>query len=94
MPISIKKVKKVVLAHYFREDEINISHVQDPYGDYSNPVVRIDRMENGKRTGIIEIPYENLDEVISALHKAEDLNESIPRNEIHAEMNAEVGGGA
>ncbi len=88
------KVKSVVLAQYFREDKINITHVEKPYGDYSNPVVRIDRCENGKVTGLIEIPYENLDDVIAALHKAEDVNDSIPHNDVHAELNSDVGGGA
>ncbi len=88
------KVKKVVLAQYFRKDEINITHVERPYGDYSDPVVRIDRIENGKKTGLIEIPYENLEEVISALHKAEKVCDSIPHNKPHAELISEVGGGA
>ena len=88
------KVKQIVLAQYFRKDEINITHVEKPYGDYSDPVVRIDRIENGKKTGIIEIPYENLEEVIDALHKAEDVYDSIPHNDIHGDLKSEVGGGA
>lgn len=71
MPESRKKVKTIVLSHYYREDTINITHVEKPYGDFSSPVVRIDRVENGKTTGLIEIPYENLDEVIASLRKAE-----------------------
>lgn len=94
MPHSKKNVKTIALAQYFREDTINIIHVEEPYGSYSSPVVRIDRVENGKTTGLIEIPYENLDEVIAALRKAEKVCDSIPHNEIHGEMNGEVGGGA
>lgn len=88
------KVKTVVLAQYFREDSINISHIEKPYGEYSDPVVRIDRLENGKVTGLIEIPYENLEEVINALHKAEDVNDSIPHNDVHGDLKSDVGGGA
>ncbi len=88
------KVKKVVLANYSRKDEINIAHIEKPYGEFSNPVVRIDRIESGEKTGIIEIPYENLDEVIEALYKAELISESIPRNDIHGELKSGVGGGA
>lgn len=88
------KVKTVVLAQYFRDDSINISHVEKPYGEYSDPVVRIDRLENGKTTGLVEIPYKNLEDVIKALHKAEGINDSIPHNDVHAELIAEVGGGA
>jgi len=88
------KVKQIVLAQYFRKDEINITHMEKPYGDYSDPVVRIDRIENGKKTGLIEIPYENLEEVIKALHKAEKVCDSIPHDELHGELKADVGGGA
>jgi len=88
------KVKTVTLAQYFREDSIHITHVERPYGEYSDPVVRIDRLENGKVTGLIEIPYENLEEVISALHKAENLNDSIPHNDIHGDLKSDIGGGA
>lgn len=88
------KVKDVVLSQYFREDQITITHVEKPYGEFSSPVARIHRVENGKRTGLIEIPYENLEEVIEALHKAEEVYDSIPHNEPHAELKSEIGGGA
>ena len=88
------KVKTVVLSQYFREDNINITHIDKPYGEFSSPVVRIDRLENGKVTGLIEIPYQNLEEVIEAIRKAEDIKDTIPHSEIHAELNSDVGGGA
>lgn len=88
------KVKTVVLAQHFREDKINITHIEKPYGDFSNPVVRIDRVENGKLTGLVEIPYENLDLLIDALRKAEAVCDSIPHDELHGELKGEVGGGA
>lgn len=88
------KVKSVVLAQYFRQDKINITHVEKPYGEFSDPVVRIDRHENGKVTGLIEIPYENLEDIIKALHKAEDVYDSIPHNDVNGDLKSEVGGGA
>lgn len=88
------KVKDIVLAQYFREDQITITHVEKPYGEFSSPVARIHRVENGKRTGLIEIPYENLEEIIDALRKAEEVYDSIPHNEPGAELKAEIGGGA
>jgi len=88
------KVKTIVLAQYFRKDSIHITHIEKPYGEYSDPVVRIDRIENGEKTGLIEIPYENLEEVIAALHKAEDVYASIPHNDVHGDLKSEVGGGA
>jgi len=91
---EVIKVKTVTLAQHFREDKVNISHIEKPYGDHSSPVVRIDRVESGKTTGLIEIPYKNIEEVIEALHKAEELCDSIPHDEPHGEINADIGGGA
>ena len=88
------KVKDVVLAQYFRKDQITITHVEKPYGEFSSPVARIHRVENGERTGLIEIPYENLEEVIAALRKAEDVHDSIPHNDLHGDLKAGIGGGA
>jgi len=88
------KVKTIVLAQHFRKDSIHITHIEKPYGEYSDSVVRIDRLENEKVTGLIEIPYANLEEVISALRNAEDVNESIPHNDIHGDLKSDVGGGA
>ena len=93
MPDSLK-VKKIILEQYAREDEINITHVEKPYGEFSYPIVKIDRIENGKKTGIIEIPYKNLEEVISALREAEVTCKNIVRNDIHGYLKGNIGGGA
>ena len=93
MGSEVIKVKTITLAQHYRKDKIEISHIERPYGDYSSPVVRIDRVEDGKVTGIIEIPYDNIDEVIKALHKAEEVCDSIPHDELHGELKADVGGG-
>ena len=45
-------------------DLINITHVEKPYGDYSDPIVKIDVTEFGKSSGKLEIPYENIDEFV------------------------------
>jgi len=91
---EVTKVREIVLAQHFKEDQININHVEKPYGEFSSPVVRINRVENGKNIGLIEIPYENIEEVISSLHKAEDIYDSIPHNDLHGDLKANVGGGA
>lgn len=88
------KVKTVTLAQHFRQDKIDITHIEKPYGEFSSPVVRIDRKESGKVTGLVEIPYENLEEVIEALRKAEAVNDSIPHDELHGELKCNTGGGA
>jgi hypothetical protein len=87
------KVKKIRLAHHSREDKIVITHVEKPYGEYSDPIVKIDVKELGKNMGSLEIPYENLDDVINALRKAKEVCKKIPHEDVHAELNAEVGGG-
>lgn len=94
MGTEVTKVKTITLAQHFREDKINVSHIEKPYGDYSSPVVRIDRVECGKITGLVEIPYENLEEIFDALHKAEKICDSIPHDELHGELKADTGGGA
>lgn len=88
------KVESIRLAHHFKKDTISITHVEKPYGEYSDPIVMIDIRENGRQTGHLEIPYENLDAVINALHKAEDVCRSIPHSDVHGELRADVGGGA
>lgn len=88
------KVKTIVLATHFKQDKIHISHIEKPYGEYSSPIVKVDRVENGKITGLIEIPYDTLEDVINALRKAEDLYETIPHNDLHGELISDVGGGA
>jgi hypothetical protein len=87
------KVKSIRLAHHFKEDKINVTHVEKPYGDYSDPIVKIDVTEFGKSSGKLEIPYENIDELIKALNKAKSVYNSIPHPDVHAELDAEVGGG-
>lgn len=87
------KVKSIKLAHHFKEDRINITHVEKPYGDYSDPIVKIDVTEFGKDSGQLEIPYENIDELIKALTNAKGVFDSIPHSDVHAELDADIGGG-
>lgn len=88
------KIKSIRLAHHFKEDDvINIEHIEKPYGEYSNPIVKIDILLHGQSQGKLEIPYENLDEIISALHQAEDVNESMEHIHTHDELDADYEGG-
>lgn len=86
-------VRSINLAHHFSEDKINVTHVERPYGDYSDPVLKLDINEFGKISGQIEIPYENLDEVIQALEKARADYKNVQHVDVHAELNANIGGG-
>jgi len=87
------KVRSIKLANHFSEDRINITHVEKPHGEYSDPIVKIDITEFGKTTGTLEIPYENIEEVISALRDSEEVCSEITHPDVHAELDADVGGG-
>ena len=94
MPAKHIEVKTFKLAHS-TNDTVRIEHVEKPYGEYSSPVVSIAIFSHGeKKVSEVEIPYENIEEFLKALNESIDLCESIPRNNIHDELNSEIGGGA
>lgn len=94
MPAKHIEVKTFKLAHS-TSDTVRIEHVEKPYGEYSSPVVSIAIYSGGKtKASEVEIPYENIEEFLKALNESIALCDSIPRNTIHGELNAEVGGGA
>ena len=90
---EIIKIKNLHLAHT-KEGNISISHIEKPYGDFSEPVARIaiSLHENEKSTSI-DIPYENLDELINSLTRARSVCNNMNHNDIHAELLSDVGGG-
>jgi len=60
------------LAHT-KEGIISIAHIEEPYGEGSKPVVSIGISINGETPDWkAHIPYENIDDVISALKAAKD----------------------
>ena len=68
----MKKVKKLAIIPlvYTKEGVITISHIEEPYGENSAPVVSIGISLNGddnKPDWKVHIPYENIDEVINVL---------------------------
>ena len=67
-------IKSIPLAHT-KEGVISISHIEEPYGENSKPVVSIgislDGDEN-KPDWKAHIPYENIDDVIEALKEAKE----------------------
>ena len=80
-----------------RTGEISVAHIEQPYGEFSSPVVSIGISTEGDddHDWKVHLPYEKLDEVIKALQKANNLSESMPRNDKHyLDLHAETGGGA
>jgi len=67
-------IKEFPLANT-KEGLITISHINEPYGENSKPVVSIGISLNGEDVDWkAHIPYENIDDVISALKEAKKLN--------------------
>jgi len=58
-----------------KEGKITVSHINEPYGEGSKPVVSIGISLNGdenKPDWKAHIPYENIDDVIAALKAAKE----------------------
>lgn len=94
MPSQHIEIKTFKLAHT-SEDTVRIEHVEKPYGEYSSPVVSIAVYSKGTdKVSEVEIPYENIEEFFKALNESIETCDSIPRSELHAELNSAIGGGA
>jgi len=67
------QLKTIPLAHT-KEGTISISHIEEPYGEGSKPVVSIGISLDGenKPDWKVHIPYENIDDVIEALKEAKE----------------------
>lgn len=93
MAKEIVKIKNLRLAHT-REGMITIKHVERPYGEHSNPLVSISISEHGEKIdSYMEIPYENLEDVVKALGKSLEVCKSIHHEHFHDELLSDVGGG-
>jgi len=71
---KIKLLKTIPLANT-KEGIITISHIEEPYGEGSKPVVSIGISLNGeenKPDWKAHIPYENINDVIEALKEAKE----------------------
>ena len=66
------EIKNIKLANT-EKGVINISKIENPYGENSSPVVSVAISLNGENIDWkAHIPYENLDEVIEALKEAKN----------------------
>jgi len=92
MSTSIE-VKNLHLAHK-RGETITVTHVEKPHGEHSDPIVSIGTSYHGKKNNaIIEIPYENLDAVITALSESKNVCSKFMHEDFHAELDSDMGGG-
>ncbi len=91
---TLIEVKNLHLAHS-RGETITVTHVEKPHGEHSDPIVSIGTSHLGeKNSTIVEIPYENVDEVIIALVESKKICSSIIHEDLHAELDSDMGGGA
>lgn len=80
-----------------RGGEISIAHIEQPYGEFSSPVVSVAISLEGDEDHDwkVHLPYDRLDKVIKALQKASEMSETMPRNDKHyLDLDADTGGGA
>jgi len=68
---KVQLIKTIPLANT-KEGIISISHIEEPYGEGSKPVVSIGISLDGenKPDWKAHIPYENIDDIIEALKEA------------------------
>lgn len=91
---TVTKIDSVTLAHHFKKDSINIYYVDKPHGEFSDSIVKIEILENGRITGQVEVPYENIDSIIENLTKVKESFDKNPKTkDLHDELAANVGGG-
>lgn len=88
-----RMISSINLAHSFNERMIRVSEIDRPYGDYSDPVISIDVLKGGELASKLEIPYENIDDLMLALSRAKDINPELMHTHLHDELDADIGGG-
>ena len=90
---TLIEVKNLHLAHH-RGESITITHVEKPHGEHSDPIVSIGTSYHGeKNSSLIEIPYDNVDEVIMALVESKKVCSKFIHEDLHAELDGDSGGG-
>lgn len=84
-------VKSLHLAHT-KKGTIEVFHIEEPYGEYSYPIVRVVIKSDGKKNSI-ELPYANLEDLLSALSASNDVCKTFVHKYTHMELAANTGGG-
>jgi hypothetical protein len=94
MSKKIVDIKTLKLAHT-KDGAISVAHIEKPYGEYSSPVVSIAISISGEdQDWKVHIPYENLDDLISALNEARRVCDGLPHEPQHTmDLGADIGGG-
>jgi glycine cleavage system aminomethyltransferase T len=97
MPKKYELIKTINLSS-LKEGIISISHLDHPYGEYSDPVASIGVSRSGDARNPewqVHIPYQDIDALIAALKEAKEKNDARPAGyHPHDELAAETGGGS
>ena len=87
------KIKNLHLAHT-KEGKISISHVEKPYGEFSDPIMRLSiSLHEDEKATSLDIPYDNVDDIIASMKKAQATCDNITHEDIHGELLSDMGGG-
>ncbi len=90
---TLIEVKNLHLAHK-KGETITVTHVEHPHGEHSDPIVSIAVSYHGEKNhSMIEIPYENVDELIEALKKSKEVCDTFLHEDFHLELDGGMGGG-
>lgn len=89
----LTEVKNLRFANKMGET-ITIAHVEQPHGEHSDPVIRIGTSyHHEKNSSIVEIPYQNLEELIEALYASKKVYDTYIHERFHDELISDTGGG-
>ncbi|RXK11612.1 hypothetical protein CP965_12640 [Halarcobacter mediterraneus] len=89
---TVNKIDSISLVHPFEKSFIDIFHIEKPYGEYSDSIIKIELLEKQEVFSSIEFPYENLSTLIDSLQKIKDT-QTTSLSDLHKELAAGVGGG-
>lgn len=80
-----------LLSSNSRGGTITIKHIEQPHGEFSDPIVTIEIKEDS--TSTIELPAKDIDEIIEALWEAKKINANVKTFNTHPDAGLGTGGG-
>ena len=90
---SFTEVTKLHLAHT-KGGFLTVTHVEKPHGEHSSPLLQIGVSLTGEKVDtMVEVPYENLADLIQALHDSNKVCNTFVHEQFHSELGANTGGG-
>lgn len=91
-----REVLQTIKLSSSKKGIISIAHLDQPYGENSDPVASIGVSLEGDTENPewqVHIPYDDIDAVITALKEAQEKNTTRVRYRPHDELASDTGGG-